>query len=294
MREIEISIVICTQNRAELLDRCLRTVLSQAAGCDDVEIVLVDNRSTDNTRALVESLFSRQTIPCRYIYEDRPGISYARNRGRAESRGKVIAYTDDDALPRPGWLAGIREHFHSKKSDYLGGRVELALETPLPPWFPKGLIWVIGQSQFGEQPRILESECPISANCAIRAEAFDAIGGYDPKISFYGEEVNFFYRLKGKGFVTMYRPDIIVDHFVSASRLTKESLRKKAYLIGRGAAQTAMLPSCSFSDRRKLLAHGLYHLLYVSAAWLTGPRFDREFTLRLYWGYLNQVLSWRS
>lgn len=258
----------------------------------DVEVIVVDNASIDNTGLIVKNLISECEPSCRYVYEERLRVSFARNRGRIEARGKVIAYTDDDAVPRPEWLSRVREHFLEKKSDYMGGRVELALETPLPPWFPVGLLWVIGQSGFGDKPRILESESPISANCAIFAEVFDLVGGYDNEISYYGEEVNFFYRLKEKGFVTMYRPDIIVDHYVPSLRLTKVALRQKAFLMGHGAAQIALPPKFNIARFGRLFATNLYKLSYVGCAWLVRPRFDREFTFLLHLGYLARLFSW--
>ncbi len=293
MNEILVSVVICTKNRAPYLAVCLEEVTRQASEFTDVEIIVLDNGSTDNTKSVVEKAFANTAVPCRYVYEERAGISNARNSGRTAARGNVIAYTDDDAIPHPGWMAKIRDHFLGSGSDYLAGRVELKLDAPLPDWFSEGLLWVTGKSPFGDQVRVLESECPISANCAIRAEVFDAVGGYDPRISYYGEEVNFFYRVKGKGFITIYRPDIVVDHHVPAARLTKAALKEKAYLMGRGAAQVAVLPSVTLAGWVKLFAKHSYRLCYVGCAWLTGPRFDREFTFRLYLGYLIQLLTSR-
>jgi len=291
MSEILVSVVICTKNRANYLSACLEEVIKQASEFSDVEVVVIDNASTDDTRAVVDKLLTDAKAPCRYVYEGKAGISNARNSGRAAARGGIIAYTDDDAILHPGWMAKVRGHFLGSDSDYLAGKVELKLDTPLPGWFSEGLLWVIGKSPFGEKVKVLESECPISANCAIRAEVFDAVGGYDPRISYYGEEVNFFYRIKGKGFVTLYRPDIVVDHHVPAARLTKAALREKAYLMGRGAAQVAVLPSVSLTRWLRLFAENLYRLCYIGCAWLTGPRFDREFTFRQYLGYMIQLLS---
>jgi GT2 family glycosyltransferase len=188
-------------------------------------------------------------------------------------------------------VAKIRQHFLEEGSDYLAGRVELRLDAPLPEWFPETLLWVIGKSPFGDEVRVLENQCPQSANCAIRADVFDAVGGYDPRIAYYGEEVNFFYRVKAKGFVTLYRPDIVVDHCVPASRLSKAALIKKADLMGRGAAHVATLPSVDLLKWIKLFAKHSYRLGYVGCAWLIGPRFDRKFTFRLYLGYLIQLIS---
>src|SRR5262245_6549575 len=294
MSEILVSVVICTKNRAKYLSVCLEEVIKQASEFSDVEIVVIDNASTDDTKAVVDKLFTNATPSCRYVYEGRAGISNTRNSGRAAARGGIIAYTDDDAIPRPGWMDKVRGHFLDSGSDYLAGKVELKLDAPLPGWFSEGLLWVIGKSPFGDKVKVLESESPISANCAIRAAVFDAVGGYDPRISYYGEEVNFFYRIKEKGFITLFRTDIVVDHHVPPERLTKAALRGKAYLMGRGAAQVAVLPSVSLYGWLKLFAENLYRLCCVGCAWLTRPRFDREFTFRQYLGYMIQLLTKRQ
>jgi glycosyltransferase involved in cell wall biosynthesis len=95
---IEFSIVLCTRNRAGLLRDALESALEIEYPSDRFELVLVDNGSTDDTADVTRSAAGRAQFPIRYVYEPRPGLSIARNRGVRESRGAHVAFTDDDQL----------------------------------------------------------------------------------------------------------------------------------------------------------------------------------------------------
>src|SRR5262249_41198831 len=106
------SVLICTQNRCQLLPKTLHAVarLRAPAGLD-WEVVVVDNASTDETRARVEECQRGYPVPLRYALEPRPGHSMALNTGVRACRGEVVAFTDDDAYPAADWLAQIHAAF---------------------------------------------------------------------------------------------------------------------------------------------------------------------------------------
>src|SRR5215468_10996481 len=105
---MDISVVVCTYNRAHLL---VDTV--QALSVQDIppnlnwEMVLVDNNSNDKTAELISELSVKFPAPLRYIFESQQGQSFARNRGIAEARGEIIAFTDDDVIPEKNWISYI-------------------------------------------------------------------------------------------------------------------------------------------------------------------------------------------
>ena len=100
------SVVICTHNRADLVGRAVEAALAETHGHRG-EVVVVDNASTDATPAVLEDLVRRGNGDLRVVQEPRLGLSLARNLGLAEARGEVVAYLDDDAIPRPGWLGAL-------------------------------------------------------------------------------------------------------------------------------------------------------------------------------------------
>src|SRR6266700_2101384 len=93
---IKLSLAICTYNRAALLQRALRSVAQQTIGRSDVELIVIDNGSTDET-AKVVAAHQKENGSLRYFVEPKPGIAHARNRALAEASGEYLAFLDDDA-----------------------------------------------------------------------------------------------------------------------------------------------------------------------------------------------------
>ena len=285
---IYISIIVCTKNRAEELAFCLEVLYRQSRDVGDVEVIVIDNDSADNTKNTIQSYSSRSGSPIRYGYEAKAGLCNARNQGRTLARGQVLAYVDDDAVPHAGWIAVIREHFLAGRSDCLAGKTVLRLQDELPEWFPTSLKWVLGESQFGEREHELTPDkCPNGNNFAIRNEVFDAIGGFNPNIRLYCDEVDFFARARSMGFSFYYRPDLAVDHCVSAKRLTKPALREKAYQMGLGYALMVIGFNPGARFRLKIVAPYFYRIARVSLAWCHRPRFGCEFEFWQYSGTLR-------
>src|SRR4051812_11023605 len=101
-----ISIVIATKNREALLDETLAALAAQQWPRDRFEVLVADNGSTDDTRAVVQSAARRAGAPrITYRYVATPGKSHAVNALFEEVNGELIALTDDDVLPEPDWLA---------------------------------------------------------------------------------------------------------------------------------------------------------------------------------------------
>ena len=122
----DISIAVCTRNRAERLERALRSLTEQSRCA--AEILVVDNAPSDETtRRLVEEVFPS----ARYVREQIAGLDFARNRALAEATGRVVAFMDDDAVADPDWIAAIESVFRDDASvGACSGRIDpLTLET---------------------------------------------------------------------------------------------------------------------------------------------------------------------
>jgi glycosyltransferase involved in cell wall biosynthesis len=103
-----LSIVVCSYNGARSLGVSLASLAAQDLAADDYEIVVVDNASTDTTRAIVDE-FALQHANVRCVPEPVPGKSRALNTGIRASRATHIAFTDDDVLVSPDWAGRILE-----------------------------------------------------------------------------------------------------------------------------------------------------------------------------------------
>src|SRR5947209_16629356 len=99
------SVVIPTCRRPALLGRCLDALAAQTLPPEDYEILVADDAADDATRARVESFAARVPVAVRYLaVSDTHGPAAARNVGRRAARAPVVAFTDDDTIPDPGWL----------------------------------------------------------------------------------------------------------------------------------------------------------------------------------------------
>ena len=105
METLLISVIVPTYNRCEMLADALASLFRQETNGEfSYEIVVVDNASTDATKAVVQQAAAEAPAPVRYVHHDVPGDAPPRNRGIAEARGTWIAFFDDDQLAAPDWL----------------------------------------------------------------------------------------------------------------------------------------------------------------------------------------------
>jgi hypothetical protein len=126
----DLSIVIPSYRRPELLARTLESCLHQAGVTASYEIVVVDNDAAGSARATVEAADRNGVVPVRYVLEGRPGISHARNTGVANAAGRYVVFIDDDEEADPGWLAAFLDTAERYQADIVIG--------PVLPRFPPG------------------------------------------------------------------------------------------------------------------------------------------------------------
>jgi glucosyl-dolichyl phosphate glucuronosyltransferase len=231
------SVLICTYNRANLLREMLeslQTVRSTRAW----DVVVVDNNSSDHTRAVVESLAAVFPVPLAYVFEGRQGKSHALNTGIEVSRGEIIVLTDDDVRVGPAWLDAACSTLDKQPDvDYTGGPVRPIWGRVPPPWFDqrRGDLWgTVAICDYGDTPFVFEERrrVPLGANMAVRRSLVDRIGGFDPSLGRRGgsllgqEQAEFFARGRNAGARGVYVPAMELHHHVPAHRLTKQYFRR--------------------------------------------------------------------
>ena len=247
---IPISIIIPTYNRSAPLRRALKSVIEQDFPRADYEILVVDNASTDNTRAVAEEtiqMYRGHTI--RYIYEPIPGLLPARHRGAAESQGVVLVFIDDDIEADHAWLAAIHDAFQDPDVHMVGGRNLPNYEVAPPSWInqivgpgPDRAIMYCGYYSlldFGERRREIDANYVWGLNFSIRRETLYRLGGFHPDTvprryqRYQGDgETGVSIKLKEQGLKAIYEPHALVHHLVPAERLTVEYLEKRMYFQG--------------------------------------------------------------
>jgi len=180
------SVVICTRDRPEQLDNCLRHFEQQEY--PRFEVVVVDNApSGDAVRAVTESRPGPVTY--RYVVESRPGLSWARNAGIAAASGEIIAFIDDDEEPDRHWLAGLAAGF-ARDDDIgcvVGMIVPARLDTQAQEWFEwygghskgRGFTAAVFSRHGPQSPLFPLPPFGTGANMAFRREALARIGSFD-------------------------------------------------------------------------------------------------------------------
>lgn len=201
-----ISVVVPAWNAAGLLPRLLGALQAQTI---DHELVVVDARSTDDTAAVAEAAGAHVVTSSQ---RNRP---LARNLGVAAARGDVIAFTDADCVPAPGWAAALAECL--ERAPLASGRVRI--ETAQPPNGVErfDLLWRYPQERYAA------AGLGTGPNLGIRREAFEAIGGCDVR-HHYGEDTDLCLRAADAGFELAWCPAAEVSH-PGATRLRNVARR---------------------------------------------------------------------
>ena len=237
---LRFSIVIATYKRAGLLKDTLESLSHLQPGAP-WEVIVVDNNSPDNTRAIVEAAAPSFPVRLRYVFEKEQGRSAALNCGFRMAEGEIIVTTDDDVRVEPDWLNHIEFGLASKQCDYIGGRVEPMWESEPPRWIPRtnGRMWaVIALLDYGPESIRFGARVPLGVNMAMRRAAIERVGGFDTRIgrkagTLLGQEVReWCMRATAAGLAGYYIPSMVVQHLIPHDRLNKEYFRRWFYWRG--------------------------------------------------------------
>lgn len=235
----EISVVVATYNRAELLAGALQSLAEQTLDPSLFELVVVDNGSTDETPELVAEFRRSHAKPhTRLISEKRPGLGRARNTGDEQAEGRLIAFLDDDARAEPDWLEqALRLFERVEPSPFaVGGPIEPFYLAPKPDWFKDEY----EIRSWGDEPRFLRTgETFSGSNMIFTKTALRVHGGFSDRFGMKGERLSvgeetvlFDEIWRGSPDAPLYySPELVVRHAVPAAK-TKVSYQLKRALAG--------------------------------------------------------------
>ncbi|WP_412070166.1 glycosyltransferase family 2 protein [Rubrivirga sp. IMCC43871] len=260
-----ITIAVCTRDRAEILGQALAALRAEVGGAPGVEVLVVDNGSTDGTAVLLAE------SNVRAVMEPVPGLSAARNRALAETGADWIVYLDDDAFVWPGWLAALRGAVAREGVVLAGGPIEPRFPEPPPAWFDPASV----RRTFGPEGPLSDSAARrgfSGGNLAVRRDALAAVGGFDPALGMVagrlglGEETELAGRLFDRfGNATWHAPAMGVDHLEPAWKQRPGYVARRAFVNGRQAwryADGGRARQAGFSALKagKQLAEGMARL----------------------------------
>jgi glucosyl-dolichyl phosphate glucuronosyltransferase len=292
-----ISIIIPTLNRAGLLKLALESFCQQNFPVDQYEILVVDNGSTDNTKAVAEETFSAYpSHQTRYLYEQEVGSTSARHRGALEAKGDIFTFTDDDIEADPNWLQAIKRSFDDPTVQLVGGRNLPKYEVEPPKWldwfwlyYPYGkLCFQLSLLDFGDQAKEIDPNDVWGENLSIRKNAFFELGGFHPDLypsylqHLQGDgDTGLTREAKRRGFKAIYHPEATVYHHVLKERMTYAYFEKRLFFHG---------ISNSFAEIR---AGGMnsIHQLRARLRFLTKIKARLQFLKRITHGYSAEQVA---
>lgn len=221
MKQIDISVNVCTYNRAEMLRGTLESLICQKTdGKFSYEIVVVDNASTDDTKAVVEQVSKNSLVPIRYIFEENKGVAQARNRGIKESQGAWIAFFDDDQLAESDWLYELYDMVSETNANCTGGPYFLRLKEQELNRLTPTLRAILGDYQHGNKKRRCNrNTVPATGNALVKKPVFDIVGNFDTTMTQGGSDNDFFRRVLRAGFEIWFTPKAKIYHIVPSYRL---------------------------------------------------------------------------
>jgi len=232
--EPRLTLAICSRDRADQLERCLAAIDPRALRRARVEVVLIDNGSTDGTLDRMTDFLDRAGVPGRILCRRRPGLGAARNAALAVARGRTICFSDDDCYLDPGFLERAAGALERHRADFGGGRILLhdprearytVQETSMPMRFPPRKRIRVG---------LIQGACFLIGRAVI-----DRIGAFDEDLGagsiFRCEDVDYVARASIAGFTGALMPELVVRHHHGRREGPELERLKRANDLGRGS-----------------------------------------------------------
>jgi cellulose synthase/poly-beta-1,6-N-acetylglucosamine synthase-like glycosyltransferase len=195
-----ISVIVCTHNGSQTIRDCLGGL--QKLDYPSAEVIVVDDGSTDDTAAIARQFHFR------LVTTAHGGLAAARNTGLEAATSEIVAYIDDDAWPDPHWLKYLALTFNYESCAGAGG-------PNIRPPPDNAMAAGVANSPGGPIHVMLtdtEAEHVPGCNMAFRKAALKAIGGFDPRFTTAGDDVDVCWQLQAAGLKVAFSPAAVVWH----------------------------------------------------------------------------------
>lgn len=288
---MNITVILCTHNRSELLREALQSAMAMKLP-EDVswEVLVVDNNSSDRTPVVVNEFHDRYPGRVRYLFEAKPGKSYALNAGIRAAHGDILAFMDDDVTVDPLWLRNLTASLDRDEWAGSGGRVVPQWTCPPPAWIPSENRYLGALAMFDLGPEAGQlTESPIGTNMALKKAAFQKYGGFRtdlgpcPGSEIRGEDSEFCIRLLSAGERLRYEPSAVVYHPVQQHRMRKEYFLSWWFWLGRGSVRLIGKKADVWGIPRPILSifRATYLIIARGLGWMFSASLNRRFFYKL-------------
>ncbi len=241
MADRSLTVVIPTLGGSNLLDEAIRLLQADPV-CSQI-VVVINGPGAEGSAPLLHH-------PVEVVRLAAAGLSAARNAGLAAARNGVVAFLDDDALPRAGWGGALVAAFERPGVGAAGGPAKLGGTIPLPAWLGPGSAAYLGIIDLGEDEHLCPPwQYPYGCNFAVHKHVALEVGGFREDLGYRGstmlpnEEAEFFRRLQCAGHQVLYTPKAVVDHHVRVDRVTLRAMMRRAFWQGVGDRRTQRIHS---------------------------------------------------
>lgn len=264
-----LSITVCTYNRADVLPKCLESLVDQTTTPELFEVLIIDNNSTDGTKKIALDFCGKNTN-FKYIFEEKQGLSHARNRAIDEAQGGYLAYIDDDAIADKEWLEKIGSTIQNNKDI-------AAFGGPIYPWYnkekPKWFKDEFATYSWGEQHfQLTEQNCPFGlsgSNMIFKKDVLAKYNGFSAEYGMNGDKIAFgeesclFNKMLKNNENIQYFPEIFVYHLVSDKSYSLKDAFKRSIQNGKAIAQIrgSKFLSIDFIKKFSMFCLSLFELM---------------------------------
>jgi len=270
------SVIIPTRERPGYLVRCLESLAAQSYPPQRFEVIVVDDGGSTPLEPLVAALRGR--LELRLLTRPHLGVSAARNAAASQAEGGLLAFTDDDTEPDPGWLAALAASHRARPQDGHGG-VTVAM-APANAYSRASELILQLAHEFHNSEEPSGARFFAASNLALPAETYREIGGFNPRLSL-SEDRELCDRWLERGYRLTFVPDAVVRH---ATPTTLRGFCRKQFGYGRGAFAYQRERA-----RRGLGLSGFDYSFYRDVVRQAGSRAIRAGD----WGCLALLVAWQ-
>jgi glycosyltransferase involved in cell wall biosynthesis len=302
-----VTVAVCSRNRGSSLERAVESLLSPSAttGLDPnvrVEVLVVDNGSTDDTGDRIRRLAARDTR-VRYVVEPITGISSARNRALQECRSDVLVFVDDDETVCPGFLdAHLSVYADRPRCGAVGGAMDLYFDNREPRWVSRALYGLYSSYPVEEgvlRPLDADETPPFGGNLSLRVIAAMECGRFDTSVGrvdkslISGEETVLLEAIRQSGWELWITGAARIRHHIPAERARFRWVLRRSVAQGRTEQRIGFGSTPGIPEMVGHLLFGGFRLLAKRRS-VSTPMLAEYVVHRAYWvGRLAEAAAQR-
>lgn len=288
-KNIDLSIIILNYNSGDYLQKCLQSIADSKIGDYSVETIVVDNASTDNSLQLAKSFLKNSSSNLRstiYNLSSNLGFAAGNNQGLkiSDPQSKYVLFLNPDTLIETNTLKTMLDFFENDSQvDAATCYIKLAKTNQMQPechrGFPtpwRSFCYFTGLYKLNPKSAFLNGyflgnldltqihpiEACVGAFLMVKRDVGNKIGWWNEKYFFYGEDLDFCYQLKQKGFSLYFNPFCQITHFQGVS----SGIKKQSQKITQATRQTKILAAKSSTEAMKIFYQ---ENLFKNYSWLT-------------------------